>query len=162
MIWVGRADLRVGDKVTLVLPMSDVCMSMQVVDHLMEAEVLKEGVQLLRDGRLFSHPIGHGEAGIFAWDWRSGTGVAEAAGLPEGQSLPSGARLFLVEVWNSFYGERTHVLKGERSSTRGKNVALCGVPTILVPYTKQGRPIEVTCQTCVRCAARRSEGAMRA
>lgn len=56
---------KIGDRVTVTLPWSEVCMSMRVADRTMDVDVLATGAQLIdADGRPFSFPITHGEAGI--------------------------------------------------------------------------------------------------
>jgi hypothetical protein len=54
-----------GDKVWIRMPYSEVNMHMGVAGHRLEVEVKEGGAQLLKDGRQFSSPILHSEAGIF-------------------------------------------------------------------------------------------------
>lgn len=61
----GRVDLKVGDRVRLGVSYSKVCVSMGVAGQALEVEVLKNGVQLYKDGRPFSSPIAWGEAGLY-------------------------------------------------------------------------------------------------
>ena len=57
--------VRVGDTVTVTLPYSEVCMHLKVAGKTREVAVLPNGAQIIGpDGRLFSFPITHGEAGL--------------------------------------------------------------------------------------------------
>lgn len=59
----------VGTRVSVTLPYSEVCMSMRVAGKEMTVDVLAQGAQIIdADGRPFSFPISHGEAGIIALD----------------------------------------------------------------------------------------------
>jgi len=59
----------IGERVTVELPYSEVCMHMRVAGKRMDVEVLPDGAQLLNaDGSKFSFPITHGEAGIRAME----------------------------------------------------------------------------------------------
>ncbi|MFE3205752.1 hypothetical protein [Embleya sp. NPDC059237] len=63
----SRKPLRVGDRVRVRLPWSEVCLHMRVADREMDVEVLADGMAQLRtlDGALFSAPITWGEAGVY-------------------------------------------------------------------------------------------------
>ena len=55
----------VGDTVRVTLPWSEAAMFMGVADRVMSVQVQATGAQLLdSDGKPFSFPITHGEAGI--------------------------------------------------------------------------------------------------
>jgi hypothetical protein len=55
----------VGDTVRVELPYSEVCMHMRVAGKIMSVHVQEHGAQLVTgDGRPFSFPITHGEAGV--------------------------------------------------------------------------------------------------
>lgn len=56
-----------GDRVSVILPYSEVCMHLRVAGQRMTVELLPSGgAQLIgRDGRPFSIPIGDGEAGFY-------------------------------------------------------------------------------------------------
>lgn len=55
----------VGTRVTVELPYSEVCMHMRVAGKTMAVDVLPTMAQLIdSDGRNFSFPITHGEAGL--------------------------------------------------------------------------------------------------
>lgn len=60
-----RIDLKIGDRVFVTLPWSEVCAHMQVADRVMEVEVREHGAQLLKDGEPYSMPITWDEAGIY-------------------------------------------------------------------------------------------------
>lgn len=64
-----KIDIKVGDRVTLTMPASEVCMHMRVYGKPMQAELLESGmVQLFDlDGREFSMPITTGEAGVYGY-----------------------------------------------------------------------------------------------
>ena len=69
--------VQVGDTVRLRMPWSEVCLHMNVADRPMLATVGERMVQLATlDGRPFSAPITHGEAGVH-------TGEAGFYVLPE-------------------------------------------------------------------------------
>lgn len=58
----------IGERVTLEMPHSEVCMHMQVAGKVMHAEIQPRGysAQLFRlDGQMFSAPITTGEAGFY-------------------------------------------------------------------------------------------------
>jgi len=58
---------KIGSTVTVELPYSEACMHMRVAGKTMEVLVLQNGAQLFdSDGKEFSFPITHGEAGIIA------------------------------------------------------------------------------------------------
>ncbi len=64
---MSEARIVIPDQMVLLeLPFSEVCMHMKVAGTKMYGIVLSRAVQLVgMDGRLFSAPILHGEAGIF-------------------------------------------------------------------------------------------------
>ncbi|MBD0670042.1 hypothetical protein [Streptomyces sp. CBMA156] len=57
--------VKVGQRLKVKLPHSEVCMHMRVADQVMEVEILAEAVQLYKDGQKFSGPILLGEAGVY-------------------------------------------------------------------------------------------------
>ncbi len=62
----GVTRVAIGERVRVRLPHSEVCMHLRVAGQVREVEVLEHGAQILdEDGRRFSFPITHGEAGIF-------------------------------------------------------------------------------------------------
>lgn len=59
--------VEVGDKVTMEMPFSEVCVHLQVAGRSMVAEVLGRGVQLYTmNGDKVSFPILHSEAGMYS------------------------------------------------------------------------------------------------
>lgn len=76
----GMRRLAEGDVVELMMPASEVCMHLLVVDHVRTVQVLSHGAQLLdgKTGDPWSIPITHGEAGIIRRD-----GHLYAPELPE-------------------------------------------------------------------------------
>lgn len=71
----------IGERVTLEMPWSEVCMHMQVAGKVMQAEIQPSGysAQLYTlDGRVFSAPVTTGEAGFYREDERFYYYAAEA------------------------------------------------------------------------------------
>lgn len=61
----GMTRLSVGDRVRVRLPYSEVCMHLHVAGLTRTVEVQEHGAQIIDDdGRPFSFPVTHGEAGI--------------------------------------------------------------------------------------------------
>lgn len=62
----GMTRVSIGERVRVRLPYSEVCMHLRVAGQVREVEVLENGAQILdENGRRFSFPVTHGEAGIF-------------------------------------------------------------------------------------------------
>lgn len=62
--------VKAGDRVMKEMPWSEVCMHMRIAGKLFDCEVKDNSVQLWKDGRVFSAPITHGEAGFYHDDNR--------------------------------------------------------------------------------------------
>lgn len=62
---LGMIEVNVGDVVLLKMGASEVCDHLKVIDQELWVEALERGAQLYKDGRPFTFPITHGEAGIY-------------------------------------------------------------------------------------------------
>ncbi|WP_280404770.1 hypothetical protein [Nocardia brasiliensis] len=64
---MDRIKLRVGDRVRLTLPCSEVMLHMRLAEQVMEVEVLDGSMaQLWQGGEKVSFPVTWGEAGIYS------------------------------------------------------------------------------------------------
>lgn len=80
-----RVELKPGDVVLLKMGASEACMHMGIVGQEIWVEVLERGAQLYKDGRPFSFPITHGEAGIYTLNgptWYAYREIPDAATTP--------------------------------------------------------------------------------
>lgn len=61
-----RVRVKVGEKIKVIMPWSEVCMHLNIAGKTMTCELLGRGVQLYdEEGNKFSFPITHGEAGFY-------------------------------------------------------------------------------------------------